>query len=407
MPGDPADPTADLRRLVQAALDAAWVEDVGYTAPNTEVYPWLWLWDSCFHSLIWTALDRPDRAAAELTAALTPDATGFVPHMGYALDPERPVELWGRRGGSSITQPPMYGHTFAQLRRAGVVLPEGTADSVAAGLRFLFEKRSRTDGLIEVVHPWETGCDDSPRWDDLSPGDHFDVDDWRTHKMTLLPGIERGPKGEPLHNPDFAVGSVGFNALAAFNAREYAAVTGDYTMVEATTELVDAIDARFDPHLRTWVDTGPTASGSGRARTVDALLPMLVTHDPTARRLVTEELLDEDAYASAYGPRGVHVGEPTFARDRYWRGPVWPQLAYLLWLALASERGRDAGGADRRDETDAAEVIRTTTIAGAIESGLAEYWDGDSGRGFGAVPQSWTGLALVLAQAGPAGPVGA
>ena len=29
--------------------------------------------------------------------------------------------------------------------------------------------------------------------------------------------------------------------------------------------------------------------------------------------------------------------------------------------------------------------------------GLAEYWDADTGTGGGAVPQSWTGLAVVMA----------
>ena len=72
----------------------------------------------------------------------------------------------------------------------------------------------------------------------------------------------------------------------------------------------------------------------------------------------------------------------------YWRGPVWPQLAYLLWRAL------DRGPA----ETEVGEELRGRTIAGAVRSGFAEYWDGDSAAGGGAIPQSWTGLALVLAK---------
>ncbi|CAN5253928.1 hypothetical protein BH18ACT4_BH18ACT4_09160 [soil metagenome] len=55
---------------------------------------------------------------------------------------------------------------------------------------------------------------------------------------------------------------------------------------------------------------------------------------------------------------------------------MWPQLAYLLWLACA-----DVGAA---------------TVRGALSSALAEHWDADDGTGRGAVPQSWTGLALVM-----------
>jgi hypothetical protein len=391
MPKDPPDPTSTLRRDVRAALEAAWVPQ-GYTAPNTKVYPWLWLWDSCFHSLVWLALSEPERGLRELEVALsTIDESGFVPHMGYQRDPERSVELWGRRGGSSISQPPMYGHALAEFVRAGVVVPGNLLHQATLGLRFLLEGRPRTAGLIEVVHPWETGCDDSPRWDDCCPGPGFDIERWRTHKIDLLATVERGIHGEPLHNPAFPIASVGFNALVAWNAMELAAVTGDESLATAAAETVVHLDARFDHDLRTWVDAGPTETGSGRVRTADALLPLLVTDRTEDRWAVVEELLDEDAYASAYGPRGVHVREPTYDSSKYWRGPVWPQLSYLLWVALAR------GGPD---EADAAEVVRTTTLAGAIESGLAEYWEGDSARGLGAIPQSWTGLALLLDQTG-------
>lgn len=389
MPGDPPDRTPNLRRSVREALDAAWVAGEGYTAPNTDVYPWLWLWDSCFHSLVWAELDEPDRARAELTAALsTIDESGFVAHMGYQLDPERPVELWGRVGASSITQPPMFGHTIARLTAAGIEVPEATIDAADRALAHLLRDRPRIAGLIEIVHPWETGCDDSPRWDDYCPGDGFDLERWRAHKVDLLAHVERGPSGAPLHNPAFAVGSIGFNSLVAFNARELASVTGDRSLLPEVDQVVAAIDARFDWDLRTWVDAGPAAGGSGRSRTADGLLPLLVTADEESRHRAIEDVLDEDAYAAGYGPRGVHLGEPTYSASSYWRGPVWPQLAYLLWVGLV-----------RAGEHDAAEVVRTTTVSGAVESGLAEYWHGDSGQGLGAIPQSWTGLALLMNEA--------
>ena len=109
MPDPESDTTVEsIERAVLAVMDTAWI-DLGYTAPNTEVYPWLWLWDSCFHAIIWADLDRPDRARSELLRSLElQDEAGFVPHMGYQLDPEVPIELWGRSGSSSITQPPMY-----------------------------------------------------------------------------------------------------------------------------------------------------------------------------------------------------------------------------------------------------------------------------------------------------------
>lgn len=400
MPGGDAEGTpGDLRERARTALEAAWV-DVGYTAPNTETYPWMWLWDSCFHSLVWLALDEPGRALRELTTALsTVDEAGYVPHMGYQLDPDHHGDLWGRRGASSITQPPMYGHAVAELVRAGTEVAPVVVERAEAGLRFLIERRTREpdSGLITVVHPWETGCDDSPRWDGLCPGGSFEGDRWRTHKNALVGSIERDRLGAPIANPEFAVASVGFNALVAFNARELAEVADAPDLSAAADDLTARIERRFDETLATWVDAGPTAPGSGRVRTADSLLPLLVTRVPHDRRVAVAELLDEDAYAGRYGPRGVHIGEPTYDPARYWRGAVWPQIAYLLWVALSR------GGPD---DADGAEVVRTTTIAGALRSGLAEYWDGDRGTAGGAVPQSWAGLALVLARAGAAGASG-
>ncbi len=390
MPGGTGDHTsAGLRARVAEVLESAWVA-AGYTAPNTSVYPWLWLWDSCFHAVIWAELDRPDRALAEVESVLSlQDPTGFVPHMGYQLDPSKAIDVWGRSGSSSITQPPMYGHALAELARRGFDLPPELVARAAAGLRFLLERRERTvDGLITVVHPWESGCDDSPRWDDLCPGEGFDRDRWRAHKMVLLDTIEWGTHGEPLRNPEFMVAPIGFNALVAWNAMELAE-SGVIDLIEPAAELAGLIDARWDDDRLTWIDSGANEAGSGRVRTVDSLLPLLIDVDPSHRMAAALSLVDPAAHGSVHGPLGVHRREASFDADTYWRGPVWPQLTYLLWTALAGSGTPSGSGI-------AAELARSM-MRGVTSSALAEYWDGDTGRGLGAVPQSWSGLVLLMA----------
>jgi len=389
MPDGTRDHTfTELRTRVAAVLESAWV-DVGYTAPNTDVYPWLWLWDSCFHSLIWAELDRPDRAIFEITSVLSlQDPTGFVPHMGYQLHASKALDVWGRSGSSSITQPPMFGHALAEMARRGFEVPAELVDRAAAGLRFLLEKRERTaDGLITVVHPWETGCDDSPRWDDLCPGHGFDREIWRAQKMALLGSIERGLSGEPVTNPEFSVAPVGFNALVAWNAMELAEF-GATDLLGSATELASLIDGRWNGDLNTWVDSGANEAGSGRVRTVDSLLPLLVGIHPSHRLAAARSLVDPAAHGSSHGPLGVHRGEPTFDSDTYWRGPVWPQLAYLLWRALVSS--------GTETESRVADELVRSMMRGVTSSGLAEYWEGDTGRGLGAIPQSWSGLILLM-----------
>ena len=391
MPDPETDPTTGpIAAAVGSVMAEAWVE-LGYTAPNTDVYPWLWLWDSCFHALIWADLDQPDRAISELCRTLeTQDGAGFVPHMGYQLDPEVSVELWGRRGSSSITQPPMYGHAIAELMRRGVTVDDELIDRAQTGLRFLLEQRARdTDsGLLTVVHPWETGCDDSPRWDHYCPGDGFDLAVWRRHKVDLLASVDRGEHGEPLANPAFAAAPVSFSAITAWNTFELAAVTGDASLVPAARELSEALAGAWDGELRTWIDQGPGRATSGRVRTADALTALLVVDEAVQRSAVVDSLRERAAFGGAFGPPGVHPDEPMYDPASYWRGPVWPQLAYLLWKAL----GRGPV------ETEVGELLRGRTIDGAVRSGFAEYWSAESASPGGAVPQSWTGLALVLAK---------
>ena len=378
---------AELRQHARRILGAAWRADPtggGFCVPHPTTYPWQWLWDSCFHAVVWAHLGD-DRAVAELRTALSAqDGEGFVPHLRYPHEPHRHAAFWGRADTSSITQPPMYGHAVAVLAAAGAPVDDELLGRADAGLRFLLEKRVRSvGGLVELCHPWESGCDDSPRWDSTVPGG-WSASRWYDAKGSVLAAIERSPGGAPLRNPAFPVASVGFSALVAWNARELAGVTGDAALRAAADDLAEAVDARWDPQLRTWLDDGPTASASGRVRTLDALLPVLLHPRAEAFR----ELTDPSALGAPCGPRGVHRAEPAHQPDVYWRGSAWPQLGYLVWLA-----------ATRSGEEAAAASLSRSIVTGASRSGFAEHWVADTGAPLGAVPQSWSTLASVVSAA--------
>lgn len=364
-------------------LEAAWrpqPDGTGFCVPNPTTYPWQWLWDSCFHAIVWSHLGD-DRCLLELEAALADqEPSGFVPHVRYASAPNPHAAFWGRPTTSSITQPPMYGHALAVLHAAGRSLPEALVVRATAGLHFLLRRRRRSPaGLVELCHPWESGCDDSPRWDDVL-AEPWTPERWYAAKGDLLATIQRSPDGSPLANDAFAIGSVGFSALVAWNALELAGITGDARLGAEAGELVERIDARWDEGRATWIDDGPTAHGSGRVRTADALLPVLVSPRPAA----FEQLVDPGAFGAPCGPRGVHAAEPAYAPRTYWRGPSWPQLTYLLWEATSG-----------RDRSERGDLVRSM-VSGAVRSGFAEFWEPETGAPLGAVPQSWTALSCVM-----------
>ena len=235
-----------------------------------------------------------------------------------------------------------------------------------------------------LCHPWESGADNDPHWDDFCEGG-FDERRWFERKGELLRTVERSASGAPLANPKFSVASAGFSALVAFNALELADATGALETAGAR-RLADAVKARWDGDLCSYTDAGDAESGSGRIRTAYGLLGLLTESDLERTAAVAAELGDPRAYGGACGPAGVHRGEPSFAPRTYWRGPSWPQIDYLLWLGLR-RAGQDA----------AASALAQATIAGAEASGLAEYWDSDDGTGLGAIPQSWAGVVLLMA----------
>ncbi len=109
---------SELAATARGILEAAWRGE--WCVPNTDTYPWQWLWDSAFHAVVWAHLGD-ERALVEIDSALDDQADdGFVPHIHYRGGPNPHAAFWGRSRTSSITQPPMVGHALAEAQRLGL-----------------------------------------------------------------------------------------------------------------------------------------------------------------------------------------------------------------------------------------------------------------------------------------------
>jgi len=69
---------------------------------------------------------------------------------------------------------------------------------------------------------------------------------------------------------------------------------------------------------------------------------------------------------------------------RYWRGPIWINMNWLLWLGLI-----------RQDRSRLAAALRGSMLDLVARAGFAEYFDPRTGAGIGSPAFSWT-AALVL-----------
>lgn len=380
-PDDTGDPAA-LRRIAAGVMELHWRAEHGYTVPHGRTYPWLWLWDSCFHALIWDALDD-ERAVTELTAVFRwQGGSGFIPHMANFPPDSATAEMWGAAEHSAITQPPMYGHALRVLAGNGRDV-RALAEPAVRGLNYLFDRRRAPCGLIRSYHPWETGADDSPRFD-RGRRPPYSRARWDSIHYKLVGALDVHD-GEATGSSAFDVCPAGFNALVAWNAREAALAFGDGRLLAEAANLAETIDAvMWLEERRTWCDVRPDGTPASTVQVVDALFPALVTADGDRAARVLGVATDPAAFGLPFGPAQVHPAEGSYEADQYWRGPAWPPVTYLLWRA-AQQRGL---------ETEA-ERLAAMLRLGAAASGFAEYWNAATGKGLGAVPQSWACLAIL------------
>jgi hypothetical protein len=413
----------ELQERASVVLDEACVN--GWRVPNKNVYPHQWLWDSCFHAITLASLNKHEEAVLELElmfSAQSPE--GFVPHMVYHNDPQAALELWRQQGHSNITQPPMYGHALRIIKET---LPtnsglqervEKLIKKAADGLEWLLRYRRwfEPSPLAIICHPWETGCDDSLRWDGWMHNGTYNRSEWGErkkhwvqHKLQFSDHAGWGATS----NPDFGVADAGFNALLAFNAAELAHAGASDRFRLTAVEIGAALNKLYneqtgvfdsvavlpdaDPYAqqnggvfdgnrwwRTGHRTGQRTHSVVRP-TLDATLPALVINNTTIVDAVVKSLINPERFGARFGPRGAHANTPGYLPVTYWRGPTWPQLSYLCWVM-----------ATRAKNHDVADRIAIGTAEAVLLNNFSEFWHPDTGEGGGPAPQTWSTVACAM-----------
>ncbi len=107
-----------------------------------------------------------------------------------------------------------------------------------------------------------------------------------------------------------------------------------------------------------------------------------------AERLMNEHWLNPAEYAPdsrvRYWITTTSQTEPAWDARRYWRGPVWIILNWLL-----------ADGLRRYGFDDLADALRRDSLVLMARSGFREYYDPRDGAGCGSTDFSWS-AALAL-----------
>ena len=420
----PLDAAARRALFDEAAAIVAGNDRGDYTVPTHGLYPFQWNWDSCLVALGQRHVDEA-RAWREIETLLAHRwEDGMVPHIvfhepdeGYFPGPEiwatgRPVPT------SGITQPPVAG--FAARR-----LFDGARDrSLAAErTRALLEPIDRWHawfhrcrdpegtGLVAIIHPWESSRDNSIDWDaafervptdgvapyrrrDTAHADpahrptraQYDRYVWLLERFRSL-----GWDNARLHDASpFRIVDPGFNAIpirSSADLADLADALGEPGIARANRERAErglaALDSLWSEAHGQYLCFDRAAGESVDSASVGGLLPALAPIPP-ARLGALARRLDALAERAGFPVPSHDPDDPRFDAKRYWRGPSWLIVNYLI-----------ADGLRRGGERAAAARIERSSLELIGRGGFAEYYDPYTGEPCGGGSFTWT-AAMVM-----------
>ncbi len=438
--------TTNILRPRELACRAAYVlrgNSAGtMTRAAPDLYPHQWSWDAAFVAVGLAHVDVR-RACLELDTLFAGQwRTGMLPHIvfdpaeeGYFPGPDRWASADHTEDApraprtSGICQPPVHALAVERIAQVAGQRGGGAQAQVAGWLpsayarmlawhRYLASHRDPTGaGLLTIYHGWESGMDNSPRWDAAYAGVEIgDLPPYRRRDTTVVADLSQRPTEQEydrylwiveelkLANYDdgciqetasflttdvfmSAVFATANDALAGL-ARRLGRSEAD-ELEEYAERFRCGVAATVDPVSGLALDTDLRSGLPLVAETLAGFAPLICGGLSEAAEQQMTRLLESARWTGH--PSLRHPVLPTtspasadFRPRAYWRGPSWPCINWFFAWALA-----------RRGCTDCAGRLRRATLAQLGDGSLAEYYEPISGEALGSLDQSWSAAAAL------------
>lgn len=460
--------TVDLKNLLEACekvLDHNW--NGSFTIPSDTLYPHQWSWDAAFIA-IGNSHVNTERAIKELEFLFGAQwKNGMVPHIVFnesektyfpAADfydvtrsPNAPTNI----GTSGMTQPPVHAMSCFYIYKNAK-----DQDSKAVAVQFLdkilpklmnFHRYLLTDrdpeesGLVTILHPWESGEDDSPIWDeplsrinvvktDLPLFKRLDIiavngaadtipsDEEYDEFIYLIDIMKECNYDEKLmyRKMPFKIKDILFSSIL-YVANKYLIKIIDileehcqdtdrdrHTLEykinkKEILEWMDRTERNFyryflpphsskvgDNEMSLFLDYDLITNEWIKSKTVSSFIPLFTGLLSSNE---AEEMVRWLKHSYHCEP-GRYCREPLlpsagykakyFSPLTYWRGPVWINVNWMFWIGLL-----------KYGYENEAEVIRQAVFELVQNHGIREYYDPFTKNGLGGEKFSWT-AALVI-----------
>ena len=319
---------------------------------------------------------------------------------------------------SGITQPPVAGFAARRIfdraqdkalaaEKARALLPR-----IHAWHQWFYANRDpQGTGLVAIIHPWESGRDNSVDWDaafervptegvqpftrrDTSHAnpDHRPTDEQYQRYIWLVQKFrELGWDNSRLHDASpFRIVDPGFNAIlirSCADLADLAEVLGDTEIAGQSRAMADRGTAAMES---LWSDTrgqyvcydrafGTQVDSPSIGGILAAFAPI-----PTSRAKAISDRIGVLAQSCTYLVPSHDPTAPEFDALRYWRGPIWLIVNYMIADGL-----RIAGQTAIADRIDA-DCLRLIE-----KSGFAEYYGPINAEPCGGDAFTWTAAMVI------------
>lgn len=416
-----------------------------FTKPAPNLYPHQWNWDAGFIALGYAHFDFK-QALEELVSLFKGQwSNGMLPQIVFS--PESSGKyfpgyvFWNTKGvpekprnvrTSGITMPPVHAFILNRLLKIAPDLQANRQffnkmyDHILLQHQYFYKYRDPDrEGLVFICHPWESGMDNLPNWEDVFtriPFDEADIPAYKRMDLNHVAPLYR-PRDQSydrfiylvnllrlnrFKEPDlwqeypFLVQEPMFNAILSYS-NEALIELGEWLgrdtgqQREWHIQTNRALNDRLWDEERGYYICHDKVHGRNiNNATASGLMPLLCGAPDQARAKRLLSTLESVSFSGttkkpAWLCASTALDDPGFDPHRYWRGPVWINMNWMLYHALL-----------RYGFEEMASKLRSDSLELIHKFGFWEYYnpwkilpDGEKQGGYGANEFSWT-AALAL-----------
>lgn len=384
-------------------------QEGGFTIPTKGLYPFQWKWDSGFIAIGLAHFDK-QRAEDEISSLLDAQwGNGFIPHIVFHTEtdtyfPGPEVHQSERHPQSpkdykttGLTQPPVLGFVLERLYQinGNLEFVRQHIDSIFENHKYFYKNRDiNKDGLVYIYHNWESGTDNSPMWDEIwekvqAPEYSFERKDTTHVNPAQRPSkreydhyihiIEIAKKWNyddasiAIHSPFLVIDPL-FNAMLI---RSNEALIALYTLLGGHADKIEQLrnwqarslkgmnEKLFDKKLGAYVHYDLRNDRPLSYITSSSFAPLFAGIPSNQQaELMFEVLRQKFGAEDLYMCASFDPTHSKFNSQKYWRGPVWINLNWILYHGLRRYKAEKL-----------AERIKKDTLELVSKFGYCEYFD--------------------------------